>query len=39
MEDKDLKITPELEIIRFGPFDFLRKSLEENEVDRTPSLM
>ena len=36
MENKDLKIAPELEIIRFGPFDFSRASMNDNETDMGP---
>ena len=38
MENKDLKIAPEIEIVRFGLWDWLKKSLDENEVDLTPPL-
>ena len=36
MENKEAIFKPELEIVKFGPFDFLQKSLDENEPDLLP---
>lgn len=36
MENKENVFKPELEIVKFGPYDIFRKSLDENETDMVP---
>ena len=36
METEKIVLKPELEIVKFGPFDVLKKSLENNETDMLP---